>query len=138
MFINFPQLMVVWHQDRLEIMCSLKGQIHLHISEESWHQSLLISILTELLEKPKTILTIQSFHQCSSLVSLKLTTSNFLSWKSHVVLQIRSLGLEWHLIENSNPEKRIKDADGNLTSNPYYTTWLTNGLLTSWLLGIIS
>ncbi|KAL6338220.1 hypothetical protein AAG906_018477 [Vitis piasezkii] len=41
----------------------------------------------------KLKLTLQSFHQCSSLVSIKLTSTNFLLWKSQVLPLIRSLGI---------------------------------------------
>lgn len=89
--------------------------------------------------KTETTLTIQSFHQCSSLISLKVSSSNYLLWKSQVLPLVRSLGIENHLTENKPPEKEIKDKDGEATLNPSYVTWINNdGLLTSWLLGIIS
>jgi hypothetical protein len=85
-------------------------------------------------EEPK--LTIQSFHQCSSLVSIKLTPSNFLLWKSQMLPLIRSLGLEHHITNTSKPDDEITDSSGTKTKNPNAVQWILNdGLLTSWLLG---
>ena len=80
-------------------------------------------------------LTIQSFHQCSSLVSIKLSTSNFLLWKSQMLPLIRSLGLEHHITSTSKPDDEITDSSGTKTKNPNAEQWILNdGLLTSWLL----
>ncbi|GAU44375.1 hypothetical protein TSUD_243070 [Trifolium subterraneum] len=86
-------------------------------------------------EEPK--LTIQSFHQCSSLISIKLSTSNFLLWKSQILPLIRSLGLEHHITaDTSKPDDEITDSSGTKIKNPDAVQWILNdGLLTSWLLG---
>lgn len=85
------------------------------------------------------LITIQSFNQCSSLISIKLNTTNYLLWRSQVVPLVRSLGIEHHLLNDNPPNSKIVDKEGTNTINPQYLTWLTNdGLLTSWLLGIIS
>ncbi|KAL6314872.1 hypothetical protein AAG906_029088 [Vitis piasezkii] len=34
---------------------------------------------------PENVLSIQAFHQCSSLVSIKLNMSNLLLWRSQVL-----------------------------------------------------
>ena len=85
----------------------------------------------------ETLLTIQNFHQCSSLVTLKLSQTNFLLWKSQVLPLIRTLGVQHHLEEGDEPAEMITKEDKE-TQNPAYTIWLNNdGLLTTWLLGTI-
>jgi hypothetical protein len=85
-------------------------------------------------EEPK--LTIQSFHQCSSLVSIKLSNSNFLLWKFQMLSLIRSMGLEHHITSTSKPDDEITDSSGTGTKNPNVEWWILNdGLLISWLLG---
>lgn len=48
--------------------------------------------------------------------------------------------IEHHLVGGCSPTEEIKDKDGKMIPNPHHhNIWLTNdGLLTSWLLGIIS
>lgn len=47
--------------------------------------------------------------------------------------------IEHHILEGCPPTKNITDQDGKKTPNPPYGTWLINdGLLTSWLLGVIT
>lgn len=85
--------------------------------------------------KPKLI--IQTFHQCSSLVSIKLNPSNFLLWKQQVLPLIKSFGIDHHLIQEK-PAEDVIDKDGKKVSNPQFLLWTNNdGLLVSWLLGII-
>ncbi|RVW23488.1 Retrovirus-related Pol polyprotein from transposon RE1 [Vitis vinifera] len=48
----------------------------------------------------ENVLSIQAFHQCSSLVSIKLNMSNLLLWHSQILPLVRSLGLVHHLSEN--------------------------------------
>ncbi|KAK1564843.1 hypothetical protein Q3G72_012789 [Acer saccharum] len=86
----------------------------------------------------ETPLTIQSFHQCSSLITIKLNTSNFLLWRSQVSSLVRSLGLSHHLEENSKPAKETTGDDDKVQQNPLHDIWMRNdGLLNTWLLGII-
>ncbi|GKV27558.1 hypothetical protein SLEP1_g36720 [Rubroshorea leprosula] len=85
----------------------------------------------------RTRLTIQSFHQMASLVSVKLSNTNFLLWKSQVFPLIRSAQLLHHL-EKEAPAMNLTE-DGNKESNPDYEIWLNNdGLLMSWLLGTMN
>ncbi|KAK1379294.1 hypothetical protein POM88_026038 [Heracleum sosnowskyi] len=87
------------------------------------------------------LLTIQNFHQCSNLVTLNLSQTNFLSWKSQVIPLIRSLGFQSHIEEGIEPPENIisEGKDSKKEINPAYNTWLNNyGLLTTWLLGTIA
>jgi hypothetical protein len=84
-------------------------------------------------EEPK--LTILSFHQCSNLVSIKLSTTNFLLWKSQILPLIRGLKLEHHITSSEKPVDEVTDSTGNKSNNPDKDQWVFNdGLLTSWLL----
>ena len=86
-------------------------------------------------EEPK--LFIQGFHQCSTLVSIKLNFSNFLLWKAQILPFIKSLGIIHHLAEGKPTEEIVGD-DGKKGINPNYVFWLNNdGLLVSWLSGIM-
>lgn len=63
--------------------------------------------------KEETTHTIQSFHQCSSLITLKLSSStNYSLWKSQVIPMVRSLGIEHHLKDNKVPNEEIVDNGG--------------------------
>jgi hypothetical protein len=85
------------------------------------------------IDEPK--LTISSFHQCSSLVSIKLSTTNFLLWKSQILPPIRSLNLEHHITSFEKPADEVTDSAGKTTKNAQKVQWVMNdGLLTSWLL----
>ena len=85
------------------------------------------------LEEPK--LSFQSFHQCSSLISIQLSSTNFLIWKSQILPLIRSLGLEHHITNSEKPADEVIDSAGIQTKNPKKEQWILNdGLLTSWLL----
>ena len=82
-------------------------------------------------------LTIQSFHQCSSLISIKFSMNNFLLWRSQVLSLIRSLGLEHHIHDEATPPKMI-NIDGKEASNPEFLSWKNNdGLLMTWLRGMM-
>ncbi|GLT52666.1 hypothetical protein SLA2020_259920 [Shorea laevis] len=74
----------------------------------------------------------------ASLVSVKLSSSNFLLWKSQIYPLIRSAQIMHHLEEEVAPTMTvIKDEKEEL--NPEYEVWLNNdGLLTSWLLGTMN
>ena len=81
-------------------------------------------------------LNIQSFHQCSSFISIKLSTTNFLLWHNQIIPLVRSLGVLHHLSNGEKLAEEINDDKGNKSPNPQYQQWISNdGLLTSWLLG---
>ncbi|GKV49630.1 hypothetical protein SLEP1_g56371 [Rubroshorea leprosula] len=87
--------------------------------------------------KAKTSLTIQNFHQMASLVSVKLSSTNFLLWKSQIYPLIRSAQLLHHLEEEAPAMTVIKN--DKEVPNQDYEVWLNNdGLLTSWLLGTMN
>lgn len=68
-----------------------------------------------------------------------MSSTNYILWKSQVLPLVRSLGIEHHLHNDTAPDSTTTDKEGKVTLNPLYNTWLTNdGLLTSWLLGIIT
>ena len=85
----------------------------------------------------KLKLTLQSFHQCSSLVSIKLTSTNFLLWKSQVLPLIRSLGiLDHHIFIDEKPDEQLIDEEGRKSENSQFLVWTNNdGLLMPRLLG---
>ncbi|GKV07645.1 hypothetical protein SLEP1_g19392 [Rubroshorea leprosula] len=73
----------------------------------------------------------------ASLVSIKLSSTNFLLWKSQAYPLIRNAQLLHHLEEEAPVQTIIKD--GNEMGNPEYDVWLSNdGLLTSWILGTMN
>ena len=82
--------------------------------------------------KQEPELSLQSFHQCSSLISIKLSTTNFLLWRLQIIPLIRSLGIHYHIAANERPAKEIMNKKRDKISNPNYQIWVTNdGLLTS-------
>ncbi|KAK9214354.1 hypothetical protein WN944_006343 [Citrus x changshan-huyou] len=84
-------------------------------------------------------LSIQSFHQCSSLISIKLTSNNYLIWKSQVLPLVRSLGLEHHVITDASFPSTVNTDDGKKVHNPEFLQWQNNdGLLMTWLRGMMS
>ncbi|KAL9417327.1 hypothetical protein AB3S75_040331 [Citrus x aurantiifolia] len=57
------------------------------------------------------VLSIQTFHQSSSFVSIKLNTTNYLLWRSQVLPLIKGMGILLHHLEKSNkPPCEIDDA----------------------------
>ena len=62
------------------------------------------------MEEPK--LTIQSFHQCASLISIKLGTNNYLMWRSQILHLSRSLGVLHHLEKNGEKFTGVSTGDG--------------------------
>ncbi|KAK3217809.1 hypothetical protein Dsin_011779 [Dipteronia sinensis] len=83
-------------------------------------------------------LNIKAFHQCSSLITAKLNTYNFLLRRSQIILLVCSLGLSHHLNENEQPATDIEDDKGEKILNPLYRTQCVNdGILISWLRGTI-
>ncbi|XP_012851642.1 PREDICTED: uncharacterized protein LOC105971340 [Erythranthe guttata] len=84
-------------------------------------------------------LTIQSFHQYSSLISIKLSTTNYLMWRSQITPLVRSLGVFHHLESEEIPTEEIKNDEGKTSPNPVYAAWIVNdGLLLSWLCGTMN
>lgn len=52
---------------------------------------------------------------------------------------MRSLSIDHHLIAGNSYEKEVENKDENIDPNPQHSNWINNdGLLVSWLLGIIS
>ncbi|KAI3458857.1 hypothetical protein Pfo_015520 [Paulownia fortunei] len=85
-------------------------------------------------EEPK--LSIQSFHQHSSLISIKLSTINFLVWKSLILPSICSLGIEHHINDPKRLVDDSSDSAGKKIKNLNLDPWIANDdLLISWLLG---
>ncbi|KAL9448288.1 hypothetical protein AB3S75_015710 [Citrus x aurantiifolia] len=81
-------------------------------------------------------LNIQLFHQYTSLVSIQLSPSNFLLWRSQVLPLACSLGVLHHLTEKEKPTTEVVDESGNKVQSPKLNAWINNdSLLTSWLLG---
>ncbi|RVX14187.1 Retrovirus-related Pol polyprotein from transposon RE1 [Vitis vinifera] len=88
---------------------------------------------------PENVLSIQAFHQCSSLLSIKLNMSNLLLWRSQVLPLVRSLGLIHHLSENRHASEETMGTETKETHDQSIETWSHNdGLLTSWLLGLMT
>ena len=84
-------------------------------------------------------LNIQAFHQCSSLISVRLNSTNFLLWRSQIRPLIRSLGLSYHILMSEKPQEKILQKDGEIVENPELISWESNdGLFTSWLLGLMT
>lgn len=89
-------------------------------------------------QSAEIVLSIQSFHQCSSLATLKLSKTNLLLWKSQIVPLVKSLGIYHHLEDGSIPSP-TRNSDQTEVVNPDYSIWFNNdGLLTTWLLGTIT
>ena len=62
-------------------------------------------------------LNIQSFHQCSSLVSIKLDSINFLLWRSQVLPLVRNLGILHYITDAERPAKEILLSDETKAGN---------------------
>ena len=81
--------------------------------------------------KQEPELSLQSFHQCS-LISIKLSTTNFLLWRLQIIPLIRGLDIHYHIAANERPAKEIMNKKRDKISIPNYQIWVTNdGLLTS-------
>lgn len=65
-------------------------------------------------------LTIQSFHQCTNFISIKLNISNYLLWRSQVLPLVRSLGLLHHITNAGKPLELVEDQEGTFSPNPEY------------------
>ena len=87
---------------------------------------------------PENVLSIQAFHQCSNLISIKLNMSNLLLWCSQALPFVRSLGLVHHLSKNRHTSEETMSTETKETHDQSIETWFhNNGLLTSWLLGLM-
>lgn len=83
-------------------------------------------------------LSIQSFHQGASLISVKLSTTNYLMWRSQILSLARSLGVLHNLEKDGWKLAARIEKDGKTFPNTAYATWTINdGLITSWLLSTI-
>ncbi|XP_012856951.1 PREDICTED: uncharacterized protein LOC105976216 [Erythranthe guttata] len=103
----------------------------------SQSQTASLNIMSSSIKEPQ--LTIQSFHQYSSLISIKLSTTNYLMWRSQITPLVRSLGVFHHLESDEVPSDEIKDDAEKKSPNPVYATWIINdGLLLSWLCGTMN
>ena len=79
-------------------------------------------------------LSLQTLHQCSSLISLKLDNMNYLLWRSQMEPLIQSMNMARHLVEGSEPAQQITKED-KIETNPNHLLWKRNdGLLTAFLL----
>ncbi|GKV27238.1 hypothetical protein SLEP1_g36431 [Rubroshorea leprosula] len=117
--------------NQLFLLCPLASEFTLFLFSNLTHKKI------KLMAKNQNLLTIQSFHQMASLVSVKLSSTNFLLWKSQIFPLIRSAQLIHHLEEEA-PVATISKG-GKEELNPDYAIWLNNdGLLTSWLLGTMN
>ena len=88
---------------------------------------------------PENVLSIQAFHQCSSLVSIKLNMSNLLLWHSQALPLVRSLRFVHHFFENRHASKETMGTETKETHDQSIETWSHNdGLLTFWLLGLMT
>ncbi|KAK3204542.1 hypothetical protein Dsin_018588 [Dipteronia sinensis] len=105
---------------------------------ELHERSKLIHMVTSTLVTKNTSeheLSLQVLHQCSSLISLKLDSFNYLLWRSQMEPLIQSIDMAHHLVEGSELTKEITMDDGKSEPNPNYILWAKNdGLLTTWLL----
>ena len=87
----------------------------------------------------ENVLSIQAFHQCPSLVSIKLNMSNLLLWCSQVLPLVRSIGLVHHLFENRQASEETMGTEKKKTHDQSIETWSHNdGLLTSCLFGLMT
>ena len=62
-------------------------------------------------------LNIPSFYQCSSFISIKLNTTNFLLWKNQISPLVCIIGVLYHLLNGEKPTKEIKDDERNKNLN---------------------
>lgn len=65
-------------------------------------------------------LSIQSFRQCSSLISLKLDSSNYLLWRTQLLLLIRSFGILHHITDENCSLQSLAGESNSTTINPNY------------------
>ena len=84
-------------------------------------------------------LSLQTLHQCNSLISLNLDSSNYLLWRSQMEPLIQSINMTHHLNQDNTPSKEITKENGETAPSPSYLIWVKNdGLLTAWILSNIS
>ena len=77
-------------------------------------------------------LSIQAFHQCPSLVTIKFSNSNYIFWRSQILPLIRSLSVKHHIEDDDKPNQRIEEENGRPTIDPKYANWINNdGLMMS-------
>ena len=87
----------------------------------------------------ETELSLQTLHQCKSLISLKLDNSNYLLWRSQMESLIQSINMGHHLVESKEPSREVIKENGKTEINEAHLTWAKNdGLLKVWMLSNIS
>jgi len=81
-------------------------------------------------------LSLQTIHQCANLISIKLSSNNYLLWRSQVLPLISNLGLNNHISDDSPPQ--TISSNGKSIANPDFSVWAHNdGLLLTWLRGMM-
>lgn len=71
-----------------------------------------------LMENWEKTITIQSFKESTSFISIKLNTTNYLHWKSQVSPLIKSMGIEHHLTPATKDKKRRYVTKTGIKSQP--------------------
>ena len=77
-------------------------------------------------------LNIQSFHQCSSLIYIKLNPSNLLLWCKQITALVLSLGVLHHLSNGEKTIEEIKDDKEKKSINQNYQWWWIFNFMVSW------
>ena len=81
-------------------------------------------------------LSLQTIHQCANLISIKLSSNNYLLWRSQVLPLISNLGLNNHIPDDSPPQTIF--SNGKSITNLDLAVWAhNNGLLLTWLRGMM-
>ena len=89
-----------------------------------------MALISQMVE-PK--FSLQTFHQCSNLVSVKLTSQNYLVLKSQILPLLQNLDLEHYINDDRTPSNQVI-IDGKEVNNPEFSNWKNNdGLLMTWL-----
>ncbi|KAL9422474.1 hypothetical protein AB3S75_034696 [Citrus x aurantiifolia] len=74
------------------------------------------------------VLSIQTFHQSSSFVSIKLNTTNYLLWRSQVLPLIKGIGILHHFEKSNKPPCEI-DYAGKTPSSSKVGVWDDNDIM---------
>ena len=87
----------------------------------------------------ETELSLQTLHQCNSLISLKLDNSNYLLWRSQMESLIQNINMGHHLVKSKEPSREVIKENGKTEINEDHLTWARNdGLLKVWMLSNVS
>ncbi|KAH9793854.1 subtilisin-like protease SBT5.3 [Citrus sinensis] len=101
----------------------------------------LICMVSELMASSSNLqteakLSLQTIHQCANLISIKLSSNNYLLWRSQVLPLISNLGLNNHIPDDSPPQTIF--SNGKSITNLDLAVWAhNNGLLLTWLRGMM-